>query len=67
MMVKYLIVLLLPIQLFAQQHPVIFKNVNIVDVKKGTIIKNQNILIEGNRIKKISERLVATDPGWLIR
>jgi hypothetical protein len=41
MMIKYLLVLLLPMQLFAQQHPIIFKNVNIVDVKNGAIIKNQ--------------------------
>src|SRR4051812_28066242 len=66
MMVKHFLLLLLPMQLFAQVHPIIFKNVNIVDVKKGTIIKNQNILIEGNRIKKISAGSVVADSAIII-
>jgi hypothetical protein len=53
---RFLFLLFLPFQLLAQQQSVIFKNVAIVDVKKGTILQNQHILIEGNRIKKISAK-----------
>jgi hypothetical protein len=53
---KFILLLLLPSVLFSQGTSVIFKNVNIINVEKGKIIPNQNILIEGNLIKKISSK-----------
>ena len=53
---RFFFLLLLPFQLLAQQRPVIFKNVDIIDVKKGAILQNQHILIEGKRIRKISAK-----------
>lgn len=53
---KYFILLLFPLQLFSQQSSILFKNVNIIDVKKGRVIANQNVLIEGKRINSISSK-----------
>ena len=63
---KFILMLLLPLQLLAQQRPVVFKNVSIVDVKKGVIIQNQHILIEGERIKKISSKPIDADSATII-
>jgi adenine deaminase len=62
---KFFFMLLLPLQLLAQ-HPIIFKNVSIVDVKKGAIIPNQHILIEGERIRKISSKPIAHGSATII-
>ena len=62
---KFFFMLLLPLQLLAQ-HPIIFKNVSIVDVRKGAIIPNQHILIEGERIKKISTKPIAHGSATII-
>jgi hypothetical protein len=53
---KYFILLLLPLQLLSQQTSILFKNVNVVDVQKGKVIANQNVLVKGNRITKISSQ-----------
>lgn len=45
---KFLLMLLLPLQLLAQQNAVLLKNVNVVNVKTGRIDNNQNVLIKGN-------------------
>ncbi|MFL5810807.1 MAG: amidohydrolase family protein [Flavisolibacter sp.] len=63
---KYFILLLLPLQLFAQQMSTVFKNVNVVDVKKGMVIAHQNVLVEGSRIKKISSKAIATNGATII-
>jgi len=52
---KYFILLFLPLQLFSQQK-ILFKNVNVVDLQKGKVISNQNVLVEGDRIKNISSK-----------
>ena len=40
----------------AQTAAVIFKNVNIVDVKEGVVRTAQNVLVQGGRIKNISSK-----------
>lgn len=56
---KYLILLLLPLQLFSQKTTVLFQNVNVIDVQNGQVLANRNVLIKGNRIKKISSKVIA--------
>ncbi len=63
---KYIILLLLPLQLFSQQKSILFKNVNIVDVQKGKVIANQNVFVEGNRIKKISSKPVTANGATVV-
>ena len=63
---KYFLLLLFPLQLVAQQHSIIFKNVNIVDVVNGTLKKNHHILIEGERITKISSSPIAVKSAIVI-
>ncbi|HEX2607617.1 MAG TPA: amidohydrolase family protein [Flavisolibacter sp.] len=63
---KYLIFLFFPLQLLAQQRSIIFKNVNVVDVVKGSLIKNQNVLIEGERITKISSKPIVSNSAIVI-
>lgn len=63
---KYLFMLLLPLQLLAQQRPIVFKNLTIIDVKKGTAIKNQHVLIEEQRIKKISGKPITHPTAGVI-
>jgi len=53
---RFFLLLLLPLQIFAQQNGILFKNVNVVDVKTGAIASNQNVLIGGNIIEKISSK-----------
>ncbi|MFN2458970.1 MAG: amidohydrolase family protein [Chitinophagaceae bacterium] len=63
---KYVILLLLPLQLFSQQTSILFKNVNIVDVQKGKVIANQNVFIEGDRIKKISSKSIVSKGAKIV-
>lgn len=63
---KHLFLLLLPLQLLAQNSSTLFKNVNIIDVKTGKIIANQNVLIEGNRIKSISSKALPEKNATII-
>ncbi|MEO6252791.1 MAG: amidohydrolase family protein [Ferruginibacter sp.] len=58
---KYLFLLLLPIQLFSQETSVLFKQVNVVDVQTGKLLVRQNVLVTGNRIDKITSKSIA--PG----
>ena len=57
---KFLLMLLLPLQLFAQPNKVLFKNVNVVDVKTGQIAAKQNVLISGNTIQKITAKAISS-------
>jgi imidazolonepropionase-like amidohydrolase len=56
---KYLILLFIPLQLFSQKTSVLFQNVNVIDVQTGKVSGNQNVLIVGNRIEKITSKAVA--------
>jgi hypothetical protein len=38
--------------------PVIFENVNVVDVVNGALIESQNVLVEGGKIKAISSDVI---------
>jgi len=53
---KFIIILLFPFKAFTQSVPVLFQNVNIIDVRKGSMIANQHVLVEGSFIKKISSK-----------
>ena len=53
---KFFFILLLPLQLFAQQTSVLIKNVNVVDVQTGKIAGRQNVLISGNTIQQITSK-----------
>ena len=57
---KFLLLFLLPLQLFAQQNEVLFKNVNVVDVKTGQIAAKQNVLISGNTIQRITSKAISS-------
>jgi imidazolonepropionase-like amidohydrolase len=35
------------------------KNINVIDVKRGVVIKNTNVLIEGEKIKEINAKIEA--------
>ncbi len=64
---KYFILLfLLPLQLFSQQTSILIKNVNLVDVQKGTIIPKQNVLVTGNRITKISSQPITGTKATIV-
>ena len=56
---KFILMLLLPLQLLAQQNAVLLKNVNVVNVETGRIDNNQNVLIKGNTIHKISSKAIS--------
>ena len=56
--------LLVTIELSAQvPYDLLIKNVNIVDVKNGKIISEQNIYINADRITKITSALIAEKPN----
>ena len=55
-----------PLELFAQKGSIIFKNVNIVDVITGSLKQNHHILIEGERIKKLSSRPIVSADAVVI-
>lgn len=55
---KFILILLLPLQVLSQTFPVIFHNVNIVDVVKGSVLGNRDVLVEGNKIKMVSVKLI---------
>lgn len=63
---KFFLLLLLPWQLLAQQNAIVLKNVNIIDVVKGKVIANQYVLIEGNKIKKISTKAFSAKESTII-
>lgn len=63
---KLLLLLFIPLQIFSQQTSIHFKNVNIIDVEKGRVITNQNVLIEGNRIKAISSKSLSAKGAIVI-
>jgi hypothetical protein len=46
--------LLVAIFAFPQQKRIVLQNVHVVDVVKGAILKNQNVIISGDRITGIS-------------
>lgn len=57
LVVIWLIGLMLPMPTLSSgqtYQTLIIKNVSIVDVRAGVVIPHQNVLIEGNRIKKIT-------------
>lgn len=56
---KFILMLLLPLQLLAQQNAVLLKNVNVVNVETGRIDNHQNVLIKGNTIHKISSKAIS--------
>jgi imidazolonepropionase-like amidohydrolase len=56
---KFLIFILLPLQLFSQTTSILFQNVNVIDVQTGKVLSKQNVLIKGNRIEKISSKAIA--------
>lgn len=41
---------------------ILFENVRILDVNKGELTSARNVLIRGNKIEKIAESPIATDP-----
>jgi len=51
--------LLVALTAFSQKK--LINNINVVDVENGVIIPNQNVLIEGNNIKKISAKKIRVD------
>jgi len=58
-----------PIDLAAQSqsnNTVLFKNVNIFDGKTEQLISNQNVLVEGNKIKSISARSIPQNNSMII-
>jgi imidazolonepropionase-like amidohydrolase len=63
---KFLFMLLLPLQLLAQQNSILFKNVNVVNVKTGHIATNQNVLISGNTIQKITSKGISPKNATVI-
>ena len=63
---KLIILLLLSSQVFAQKSIVLFKNVSIIDVEKGRSIANQNVLIVGDRIKRISSKVLFAKGATII-
>ncbi|MEO6255077.1 MAG: amidohydrolase family protein [Ferruginibacter sp.] len=63
---KFFILFLLPLQSLSQQASILFKNVNVVDVQKGKVIPNQNVFVEGNRIKKISSKSIAVNGAMVV-
>ena len=65
-MIKFFILIFFPLELFAQKGSIIFKNVNIVDVITGSLKQNQHILIEGERIKKLSSRPIVSADAVVI-
>lgn len=56
---KYLIFILLPLQLFSQTTSILFQDVNVVDVQTGKVLSKQNVLIIGNRIEQITAKAIA--------
>lgn len=63
---KFLIFLLLPLQLFSQSTSVLFQHVNVVDVQTGKVLGNQNVLIKGNRIAKITSKPIAPKDATVV-
>ncbi len=63
---KYILLVFLPLQLFSQSNITLIKNVNIVDVQKGSVIAKQNVFVEGNRIKKISSKPFAVKGATIV-
>ncbi|GAA4345281.1 amidohydrolase family protein [Flaviaesturariibacter amylovorans] len=55
---KYLLLLLLPLQLLAQERAVLLRNVNVVDVETGTVRTGQHVLVSGNRIERITSKAI---------
>jgi hypothetical protein len=53
-------------QLFAHTQNILIKNVNLVDVQKGTIISKQNVLVTGNRITKFSSLPIPTAKATIV-
>src|SRR6476661_252897 len=51
---KWLVCLLMPLSLFSQSGSVLILNTHIVDVLNGKILDSQFVLVEGNRISRIS-------------
>lgn len=60
------LILLFPLHALTQPGSIIFKNVNIVDVNKGVIKSNQNILIKGNRIISIGSKPITSTSSIVI-
>lgn len=48
------VLLLVAVCAFPRQKRIVLQNVHVVDVVKGTILKNQNVIITGDRITQIS-------------
>jgi hypothetical protein len=48
------VLLLVAIFAFPRQKRTVLQNVHVVDVVKGTILKNQNVIISGDRITEIN-------------
>ncbi|MGI8581076.1 MAG: amidohydrolase family protein [Chitinophagaceae bacterium] len=64
MRIFLIVVFFLPLLLKAQK--ILFKKVNIVDVQKGKVIANQNVFVEGNRIKRISSKPFAVKGATVV-
>ncbi len=63
---KFILLLLLPLQVLAQQHAILFRNVSVVDVQTGQVSANQNVLISGNTIQKISSKSITAKNVTLV-
>ena len=63
---KFLLLLLLPMQVLAQKNAFVFTNVNTVDVERGIINAKQNVLIVGNRIAVVSAKPVKQNGALVI-
>ncbi len=64
MRIFLILVFLLPVLSNAQK--ILFKNVNIVDVEKGAVIANQNVLVVSNHIKKISANPIVVNGAIMV-
>src|SRR5688572_18774538 len=63
---RFLFLLLLPLQHFSQKASILFREVNIVDVQTGKVLEKQNVLVSGNRIVKISVKPIVQPNAIII-
>jgi hypothetical protein len=63
---RYLFLLLIPLQLFSQETSVLIQNVSVVDVQTGKISMKKNVLIKGNSIEKITSKSIAAKNATLV-
>jgi len=45
---------------------ILFKNINVLDVRQGVLLEGHAVLVEGGRIREVSERPIASANARLI-